>query len=143
MRAKSLTPEPNPAPGFAERPDKSITIEPQPGTVTVTADGLLLASTTAALSLVEDGYPPVLYIPFTDIDFRHLSRTGTQTHCPFKGDATYWQIGLPGDAGTDVMWSYETPFDEMEAIKGHGAFIADRVQVSAGDVPEPDDKENV
>lgn len=29
------------------------------------------------------------------------------------------------------MWAYEHPFDEMEAIRDHGAFYADRVTIEA------------
>jgi len=124
-----LTPAPNPAPGFRDRPDHTITIAPHAGKVVVRAGDRVLAETHAALELVEARYKPVLYIPFSDIDFAPLSRSATLTHCPFKGDATYWLIGLPGDAGPDVMWAYETPFDEMQAIRGHGAFYADRVTI--------------
>lgn len=133
MPGSILEPQPNPAPGFARDPGKTITIEPHPGPVTVTAGGVVLAATRSALRLSEDGHAPVLYIPFADIDFRHLSRTGTQTHCPYKGDASYWQVGLPGDGGEDVMWAYETPFDEMAGIKDHGAFYPDRVRIAAGE----------
>jgi uncharacterized protein (DUF427 family) len=124
-----LTPAPNPAPGFRDRPGHTITIAPHAGKVVVRAGDRVLAETHAALELVEARYRPVLYIPFSDIDFTSLSRSASMTHCPFKGDASYWLIGLPGDAGQDVMWAYETPFDEMEAIRGHGAFYADRVTI--------------
>lgn len=126
-----LAPAPNPAPGFRSRPDHTITIAPHAGKVVVRAGDRVLASTDAALELVEAGHPLVLYIPFADIDFAPLARSATLTHCPFKGDATYWHVDLPGDAGRDVMWAYETPYDEMEAIRCHGAFYPDRVTIEA------------
>ena len=124
-----LAPEPNPAPGFRRKPDHAITITPHVGRVTVRSGDRVLAATEAALELVEAGHPPVLYIPFADIDFAPLARSPTMTHCPFKGDATYWLVGLPGDAGPDVMWAYETPYDEMAAIRDHGAFQPDQVTI--------------
>ncbi len=59
----------NPAPGFAKNPDRIVTVEPLPGTVTVRAGGTTIASSSRALTLSEPPYPPVLYIPFADIDF--------------------------------------------------------------------------
>ena len=55
-----------------------------------------------------------------------LVRTPKTTHCPFKGDATYYSIR---DGGEDVVWSYETPYDEMKAIKGRLAFYPDKVEL--------------
>lgn len=118
----------NPSPGFARNPDKSISIAPYDGTVTVRAGDKVIASSQRAKLLAEPPYPPVLYVPFGDIDFEGLERTATSTHCPYKGDATYWSV--KGGA-KDAMWAYENPFDEMTEIKNHGAFYPDRVTVEA------------
>lgn len=123
---------PNPAPGFVQNPDKKITIEPHKGRVTVKSKDVVIAASSRAKLLKEDGYAPVLYIPFEDIAFANLERTTTKTHCPFKGDATYWRLGGSGDPTHDVMWAYENPYDEMAEIKDHGAFYTDRVKVEAG-----------
>ena len=121
----------NPAPGFERHPEHEITMSPYAGKVVVRSGETVLASTVAAIELLESGHAPVLYIPFSDIEFARLTRTATSTHCPFKGDASYWRAGLPGDDGPDVMWAYERPFDEMEAIRDHGAFYPDRVTIEA------------
>ena len=71
----------------------------------------------------------MLYIPFEDIYFEHLRKTGTSTHCPFKGDATYWGVSAQGEAEDDVMWAYEAPYDEVIAIAAHGAFYPDKVTI--------------
>jgi uncharacterized protein (DUF427 family) len=126
-----LAPAPNPAPGFRRHPDHTISVSPHVGRVVVRLGGRVLASTEAALELAEASYPKVFYIPFADIAFNLMARGATATHCPFKGDATYWHAGLAGDAGPDVMWAYETPYDEMAAIRNHGAFYPDRVTIEA------------
>lgn len=122
----------NPAPGFAKHPDHTITLEPLGRRVTVSADGIELAASDDALLMREGRYPPVVYIPFGGISFDRLVRTGSSTHCPFKGDASYWRVD-GGDAGPDVMWSYEAPFDEMTEIKGYAAFYSDRVTMKVDD----------
>lgn len=121
----------NPAPGFAKNPSKVITIEPYDGTVTVSTGDVPVARSARAMVLTETPYPPVFYIPFADIDFHRLSKTGHTTHCPYKGDASYWSVTPAGDTGRNAMWAYEAPFDETIAIKDHGAFYSDRVTISA------------
>ncbi|MDZ5698805.1 DUF427 domain-containing protein [Chelativorans sp. M5D2P16] len=115
-----------PSPGFRRNPDKKITVAPHACAVTVSAGSTVLATTRQAKRLEEEGYPPVLYIPFDDIRFAALERTESKSHCPYKGDASYWRLAETG-AAPDVMWAYEDPYEEMLAIKDHGAFYADRV----------------
>lgn len=122
----------NPSPGFARNPAKQITIARHHGVVTVSAGGVTIARSSAAKLLTEAPYPGAYYIPFADIDFSVLEKTGHTTHCPYKGDASYWSIGAAGERGVNAMWAYETPFDEMLAIRNHGAFYPDRVTITAG-----------
>ena len=118
----------NPAPGFAQHPGHTITVKPFTGTVRVTAGGSVLAESSSALELREASYPPVLYIPFADIRFDQMEATDTSTRCPFKGTASYWRLAANPGTG-DVLWAYETPYDEMTAIAGHGAFYGNKVRV--------------
>ncbi|PBC02067.1 DUF427 domain-containing protein [Mesorhizobium sp. WSM3860] len=119
----------NPAPGFQRNPDKVITIEPYRGAVTVSAGDVVIARSTRARLLSEPPYPAVFSIPFDDIDFGKLARTEHSTHCPYKGDASYWSVLPAGDSGRDAMWAYEQPFDEMVEIRDHGAFYTSKVTV--------------
>ncbi|MBZ9702461.1 MULTISPECIES: DUF427 domain-containing protein [unclassified Mesorhizobium] len=121
----------NPAPGFQRNPDKVITVEPYKGTVTVRAGDTVIASSTNAKVLTEAPYPAAFYIPFADIDFNKLSGTQSSTHCPYKGDASYWSVLPAGEAGKDAMWAYEQPFDELAEIRNHGAFYASKVSIEA------------
>lgn len=121
----------NPAPGFQRNPDKIITIEPYVGTVTVRAGDTVIASSTKAKVLTEAPYPAAFYIPFADIDFDRLSGTEHSTHCPYKGDASYWSVLPAGETGQNAMWAYERPFDEMTEIRDHGAFYANKVTIEA------------
>ena len=116
----------NPSPGFKNHPEHTITVEPLGKHVTVKSNGATIASSDNALLLKEHVYPGVIYVPFADIDFGKLSATDTSTHCPFKGDASYWSVK---DGARDAMWAYQQPFDEMTGIKDHGAFYPDRVTI--------------
>lgn len=96
--------------------------------VQVRAGDVLLADTRNAIELRETGYPPRLYLPREDVAMERLERTDTVTHCPFKGDASYFAVVLNGESLRDVAWSYETPFEAMAAIAGRLAFDTERIE---------------
>ena len=73
-------------------PDHPITITANPKRVRVTADGVVIADTTHALTLKEASYPAVQYVPRGDANMALLARTDRVTHCPYKGDANYFSI---------------------------------------------------
>ena len=108
-------------------PDHPITITPNPKRLRVTFTGQVVAETTRALTLQEASYPPVQYIPREDADAALLKRTERSTHCPYKGDASYYSIEAGGRRAENAIWSYETPFPAMQQIAGHLAFYPDRV----------------
>lgn len=108
-------------------PDHPISITPTPGKVRVLLGGQVVAETTRAVTLQEASYPAVQYIPRADADMALLERTPRSTHCPYKGDASYYSIAAGGKRAENAVWSYETPFPAMAAIEGHLAFYPDRV----------------
>lgn len=106
-------------------PDHPITLTPHPARVVVRAGGRVVADTRRAVALQEADYPAVLYVPRDDADLDLLERSSRTTWCPYKGDASYYSV--PGDRGTDAVWTYEAPHDAVAAIRGHLAFYPDRV----------------
>ena len=110
----------NPSPGFARNPSKVIAVTPQPGTVAVYAGDTLIARSSRAKVLDEPPYPTRIYIPFEDIRFDRLQKTAHGTHCPYKGDASYWSVPTADENGENAMWAYEHPYDEMAQIADHG-----------------------
>jgi uncharacterized protein (DUF427 family) len=109
-------------------PDHPISVTPNAKRVIVTANGKVIADTTAALTLKEASYPAVQYIPRTDADLGALERSDHHTYCPYKGEASYFSI--PGIAqGENAIWTYETPYDAVAEIEGHLAFYPDRVTI--------------
>jgi len=60
-----------------------------------------------------------------------LTRTDTSTHCPFKGDASYYSVTTSaGETVEDVIWTYEQPYPAVAAIVGHVAFYPNKAEVS-------------
>lgn len=105
-----------------------ITITKAEGTWTVRAGGAVIGESDAALELVEGNSPPVIYFPRGDIATAFLDSSQKTTHCPHKGDATYYSVVTKSTTLQDVAWSYEAPPEAVARIKGHIAFY------SAGDV---------
>lgn len=107
--------------------DHPINIDPEPRRVRVLAGGQVIAETTRALSLREASYPAVLYIPREDARMDFLRPSDHRTHCPYKGDASYYSLCLATGLEPDAVWSYEKPLPGVAAIAGHLAFYPNRV----------------
>ncbi len=119
---------------WEEFPQHRIEIDDTPVELRIVHGGRVLAETTRGLLLREEDHPPVVYVPREDVRMDRLTRSDHSTHCPFKGDASYFDVRHDPNA-TQIAWSYETPFDQMNAIRGHLAFYADRVTI---EVPRPE-----
>jgi uncharacterized protein (DUF427 family) len=109
-----------------------ITVTPTGRHVTVRVNGEVVAETDNAQTLQESTYPPVHYIPFTDVDSELLQRTDTSTYCPFKGDASYYSVVTPGGTVDDAIWTYEQPYDAVSTIAGHVAFYPEKAEIIVG-----------
>jgi uncharacterized protein (DUF427 family) len=108
-------------------PAHPISIEANPSRVVVQVGGKIIADTRHALTLHEASYPPVQYIPRRDVDMAALTRSEHTSYCPYKGDASYYDIPAGGDRSRNAVWTYEDPFEAMAQIKDYVAFYPDRV----------------
>jgi uncharacterized protein (DUF427 family) len=108
-------------------PDHPITISPAESTVRVTVAGRIVAESTRALRLEENGYPPVYYLPRDDADTSLLIRTVHSTYCPYKGDCSYYSISSGGTKSENAVWTYENPYAAVASIQEYLAFYPTRV----------------
>ena len=109
--------------------DHPIAIAPNPHRVRVLVGGVIVAETTRALTLKEASLPPVQYIPREDVATDLLERSSRRTHCPYKGDASYWDVTAGGVRARDAVWSYEKPFVAVKDIAGRLAFYPHKVEI--------------
>ena len=110
-------------------PDHPITITANPRRIRVSAAGVVIAESSNALSLKEASYPAVSYLPRADANMALLQRSERTTHCPYKGDASYFSIAADGKTIENAIWTYETPFPAMAEISGYLAFYPDKVRI--------------
>ncbi|HVT52691.1 MAG TPA: DUF427 domain-containing protein [Dongiaceae bacterium] len=113
--------------GKTPGPDHPIAIQPTLDRVVVKFAGEVIADSTRALTLREAKYPAVQYIPRGDVKMERLVRTEHHTHCPYKGDASYFTVKAGGRTSENAVWSYEQPFEAVGEIADHVAFYPDRV----------------
>tara|TARA_R110000751_G_scaffold271365_3_gene371461 strand:- start:60012 stop:60410 length:399 start_codon:yes stop_codon:yes gene_type:complete len=96
--------------------------------------GKQIAASGAAIRLLEVGgrlYPPQYYIPRADIH-QELLQTQTASHCPLKGQASYYSIpdGDGGNALDDIAWSFQHPHEFAQELAGYVAFDPTRVTIT-------------
>ncbi|MEP4197420.1 MAG: DUF427 domain-containing protein [Aliishimia sp.] len=94
------------------------------GRYSVRAGGAVLGETENALELSEGDYPTVIYFPRADIAMAFLDLTDKSTHCPHKGDASYYSVVTKSTTLENAAWTYETPHDGVARIKDHLAFYS-------------------
>jgi uncharacterized protein (DUF427 family) len=120
-------------------PDHPITLTPATGQVRVRIQDHVIGASDRALVLKEADYPPVFYIPREDVESAFLSKTAHTSHCPYKGDASYYSLFINGALVENAAWSYEQPYPAMEAIRGMLAFYTDKLDVYEVDQADIDD----
>jgi uncharacterized protein (DUF427 family) len=110
-----------------------ITITPAPGVVRALFEGHEIADSANVLVLREANYPPVYYFPRDDVWMIFLRRTDKVSHCPYKGDASYFTIYRDRKIVDNAAWSYEDPFGAVAAIAGRVAFYPEHVDFEVGE----------
>lgn len=62
------------------------------------------------------------YFPRDAVKMDRLVPSETVSHCPWKGEASYYSIKAGGVTNADAAWTYKDPKDEAKEIKDRVAF---------------------
>lgn len=116
---------------LARLPDYAVKIEAANARVTVSHHGTVIAESTRALTVKETKHADVYYLPRDDINMNLFTATDHSTYCPFKGHASYWNLDVNKQHENNVVWSYESPYAEVEKLKGYMSFYTDRTRVQS------------
>ncbi|GAB3291658.1 DUF427 domain-containing protein [Parasphingorhabdus pacifica] len=84
----------------------------------VLGERLVLDSDNAKL-LHESNLLPQLYVPREDVDTALLESTTHRTHCPFKGDASYFSVRAGERVAENAVWQYPDPLPEAGWLADH------------------------
>lgn len=107
---------------MADTAPHRVSTEPCQRRIRVEFNGETVADTTGAIYLYEPPIPPVYYVPLDDIRAEYLVRSEHSTHCPFKGDAVYWDVVVGDKRAENAVWSYPKPISAVPEIAGYAAF---------------------
>jgi uncharacterized protein (DUF427 family) len=108
-------------------PQHKILFSPFPRRVRATFAGETIVDSEAAMLLHESNILPALYVPTADVRFELLTKTEHSTHCPFKGDASYWNITVDERTSENSVWGYESPHDDALWLDGYVALYWDHL----------------
>ena len=115
------------SPGHREHPEHRVLEKPVAGRFRARVGADVVADSDDVLEVDEDGSPPRYYFPRDSVRMDAMERSETRTHCPFKGDASYFTMRLYDGKLEDAAWTYEQPYDEHRALAGRIAFDQDKI----------------
>lgn len=105
-----------------DSPKHVLFFEDSPRRIRVVLGGQTIADSQAVKMLHETGYLPRYYIPETNVRMDLLQPTEHRTHCPFKGDASYWSVRVGDTLAENAVWSYPEPLKNAPPLSGYLAF---------------------
>ena len=124
------------SPGHASHPEHHVDESRVPQVVKVRLEGLTIAESEDVVRVDEDENPPRYYFPRSDVRMETLNPSDTRTDCPFKGQASYFDVNAEGNHLKDAVWSYESPYDEHADLAQRVAFDSEKfpvIHVQVGD----------
>jgi uncharacterized protein (DUF427 family) len=62
------------------------------------------------------------YFPADSIKREYFQESAKHTSCPWKGEASYYDVTVGGEVNRDAAWFYPAPKDAAKDITGHVAF---------------------
>jgi uncharacterized protein (DUF427 family) len=108
-------------------PGKALYLEPTPKRIRVEVGGEVIADSGRAMLLHESGHQPIYYFPPEDVRSEFFERSDRHTHCPKKGDASYYTIRVGDEVIEDGAWYYPEPLPGAPPIKDLIAFYFKRM----------------
>ena len=97
--------------------------------VRVVVNDVTVAESHQPRILFETGLPARYYLPLGDVRLDLMIPSATETHCPYKGKATYWSLEIDGERFDDLVWIYRAPLPESQKIAGLACFYNEKVDL--------------
>jgi uncharacterized protein (DUF427 family) len=108
-------------------PQHKLLLSPFPRRLRAVVGDSTLVDTRNAMLLHESNILPVAYIPLDGVDMTLLRATDQSTHCPFKGDASYWSIVAGDRTEENAVWGYLNPHEDAKWLDGYVAMYWDSI----------------
>ena len=62
------------------------------------------------------------YFPPESLNRDFFRESDTHSHCPWKGEASYYDVVVAGETNRDAAWHYPETKEAADNIRGHVAF---------------------
>ncbi|MCB0064934.1 MAG: DUF427 domain-containing protein [Caldilineaceae bacterium] len=106
----------------ANEQNRRLQCEPTPRWVRVLFNGMFVANSKQVMLLREQGHLPVYYFPRADVRCDLLTASEQTTHCPYKGDASYWHVTVGDRTAHNAVWGYPVPLPDAPDLADYLAF---------------------
>ena len=110
----------------ARNPYHRVDAVPSSRHVKVVIDGETIADSTSPVLVFETGLVTRYYLLPEDVNHDYLTGNDSETICPYKGFASYWDVTVNGNTYGDVVWSYSEPIRQQPDLKGRMAFWTEK-----------------
>ena len=102
--------------------EQALRFEPSPRRVRALFADTTIADSKKAMLLHEAKHLPVYYFPVEDVRTDLLVSSEHTTHCPLKGEASYWTISVGDRVAENAVWGYQEPLQGARFLEGYVAF---------------------
>ena len=110
---------------FVHDPLHTIIIEKTSIQKRIIWSGITVAESNECLILYEKSHDPVYYFPPYNVKEEYFTRTTLATYCPYKGDATYWNLSCTNKKSNNCVWAYPKPMQNVLSIENYFSFYLD------------------
>jgi len=121
--------EDEPVRGHLRDPYHRVDVYESSRRVKVKAAGTVIAETDRPKLVFETSLPPRPYLLRSDVLPGILEQSQTTSFCPYKGEATWWNVRTGDGVIEDAAWSYETPLPEAAKAISHLSFDGDGIEL--------------
>lgn len=97
--------------------------------VQVSANGTMIAESSAPAILFETSIPDRFYLPPDAVRTDILVRSETITKCPYKGDGQHWHVKAGSTIIEDACWSLTSPLGDALTIPRWFSFYTEKLDV--------------
>ncbi len=98
-----------------------IYFEDSPRWIRARFGGETVVDSRHAKLLHEHSHLPVYYFPEEDLRTDLLEPSDHTSHCPWKGDASYWSVRVGDRVAENAVWGYERPLEDAPPLLGYRA----------------------
>ncbi|TVY34959.1 hypothetical protein LSUB1_G006592 [Lachnellula subtilissima] len=117
-------------------PYKRVECIPSSREVRIEVAGTVVARSSQNVFLYETMLRTRYYVSAVGVEYGYLRPSETESYCPYKGMANYYNLVVDGKEIKDAVWYYKYPTAESALVAGRLCFYNEKVDVFVDGVKE-------